>query len=53
MFSDDVFLVCFGDGPNLVSGFFSTEDLKLQNFKQNLSFCLNDRRNQVFVVKFT
>lgn len=31
-------LVGFGDGANLVSGFFSTEDFKYQNFTQKFSF---------------
>lgn len=32
MFSDDVFLVGFGDGAILVSGFFSTEDFEITKF---------------------
>lgn len=46
MFSDDVFLVGFGDGAILVSGFFSTEDFEITKFysKFKMSFCLNNRQ---------
>lgn len=46
MFSDDVFLVGFGDGAILVSGFFSTEDFEITKFysKFKMSFRLNNRQ---------
>lgn len=46
MFSDDVFLVGFGDGAILVSGFFSTEDFEITKFysKFKTSFRLNNRQ---------
>lgn len=60
MFPDDVFLVGFGDGAILVSGFFSTEDFEITKFYskfkcQNLKchfVLITDKLNQVFDLKF-